>query len=51
MENNLRRDKNKAGLPENTNKIETFRSRVKRKNLNTYNPTQQPHIKGIEPII
>jgi hypothetical protein len=51
LRNIILEETNKAGLPENTIKIETIRSRVKRKNLKAFNPSQQSPIKDIEPII
>ncbi len=47
----IKEDSEKAGLRENSISLETVRSRVKRGNLDAFNPSQQSSIKDIEPSI
>ena len=47
----IKEETEKAGLTENWISLETVRSRVKRGNLDAFNPSQQSPIKDIEPVL
>jgi hypothetical protein len=47
----IKEELEKAGLVENSTSLETVRSRVKRGNLDAFNPSQQSPIKDIEPVL